>query len=132
MDYGVVQDIVKDSLSKQYIFNLLNQPNQYVFVDEDENICCICMMISETKYDIHLHRKDRVKGRILHKFMIDVKDYMFSETRCTALINFAPANNRAMIMMMGIFGSERITKLKGTGIDGSDEVMYVYSKYTEE
>ena len=130
--YGVVHDIVGDALPQQEVFSLLNQPQQYVFIDDNENICCICMVISPTKYDIHLHRKNRVKGKDLLQFMSDVKDYMFSETTCTALINFAPAENRAMVLMMGVFGSERITKLIGTAIDGGDEVMYVYSKYKEK
>jgi len=127
-EYGVVEDILQGAIPHQGIFNLLNQQTHIVFVDDEDNICCIAMMISDTKYELHLHRKERIKGKVLLAFMQQVRDYMFNETKCTALLNFAPAENRAMIMMMGIFGSKRITKLKGTGVTGGDEVLYIYFK----
>ncbi len=126
--YGVVKDIIKDDLSKEELFYLLNQIQHFVFIDEEENICCICVMISETKYDIHLHRKDRVSCKKMYNFMKGVVEYLFENTKCKALINFAPADNKPLLRLMSLFGSQKIITLPNTGVDNKDEVMYIYLK----
>jgi len=132
MDYGIIRDIVGDEVDSGKLLTLLNQEQCYLFIDDEENICCACLPISLTRYDIHLHRKERIEGKRLLKFMIQVKNYMFSKTDCKAMINFASVENRAIAMMMGFLGSKRICKLKGTGINSEDEIMYMYSKYKED
>jgi hypothetical protein len=128
--YGDILDIIdEDSLEfKQNLMAWLSSPICHIFLDDDKNICMLFIPITLTKFDCHLHRKSRVKSKVMLEFMGSCVDWMFDNTDAIVLMNFVPIENRPLRLFMGHVGSVCMGTMKNTGRYGKDEVLYCYYK----